>query len=127
MSDGRKMWEAIRTLIPSKSTKKSTLTPSELEIYGSIVQNSKLIADKFGKHFSNIAPSIMNGTSLYSRTDYKRYSPNRVTESIFMQPTDPAEVFSSIMSLNSNKSCGVDYIPTKIVKLSASTVSYPNL
>ena len=67
----------------------------------------------------------MNGTSLYSTTDYKRYLPNGVTESIFMQPTDPAEVFSSIMSLNSNKSCGVDCIPTKIVKLSAYIISEP--
>ena len=39
-----------------------------------------------------------------------------------MQPTDPAEVCSSIMSLSSNKSCDVDYIPTKIDKLSASTI-----
>ena len=37
MDDGRKMWEAIGTLIPSKSTKKSKLTPSELEINGLII------------------------------------------------------------------------------------------
>ena len=39
-----------------------------------------------------------------------------------MQPTDPFEVFASIMSLKS-KSCGVDLIPTKIVKMSASIIS----
>ena len=29
------------------------------------------------------------------------------------------------MSLNSNERCGVDYIPTKIVKLSASIITEP--
>ena len=101
--DGRKMWKAIKTLIPSKSTKKSKIIPRELEIDDSIVQNPKLIADKYGKYFSNIAASIMNGTSLSSTADYKRYLPSRVIESIFMQPTDPAEVFSSIMSLTQIK------------------------
>ena len=67
----------------------------------------------------------MNGTSLSSASDFKRYLPNRAAESIFMQSTDPAEVFSSIMSLNSNKSCGVDYIPTKIVQLFVSIISEP--
>ena len=42
-----------------------------------------------------------------------------------MQPTDPAEVFSIIMTLNSNKSCGVDYIPTKIVKIFTPIISEP--
>ena len=42
-----------------------------------------------------------------------------------MQATDPLEVFASIMSLKSNKSRGVDLIPTKIVKMSASIISEP--
>ena len=39
--DGRKMWEAVKTLIPSNSTKKSKATPSELRIDGSLIQNPK--------------------------------------------------------------------------------------
>ena len=61
--DGRKMWEVIKTLIPLNSTKKSKVTPSKLEIDGSLIQDPKLIADKFGKHFSNIAASITDGIS----------------------------------------------------------------
>ena len=38
---------------------------------------------------------------------------------------DPLKAFASIMSLKSNKSCGVDHIPTKIVKISASIISEP--
>ena len=102
------------------------MTPSELDIDSSLVQNPKIMADEFCKHFSNIADSISVGTSLSSYTsEFKRYLPNRVTDSIYMQPTDPLEVFASIMSLKSNKSCGVDLIPTKIVKMSASIISEP--
>ena len=106
---GRKMWEVIKTLIPLNSTKKFRVTPSELEIDGSLIQDPKLIADKFGKHFNHIAASITDSISPSTHSsDFKRFLPNRVTDSIFMQPTDPAEVFSTIMSLNSSKSCGVD-------------------
>ena len=97
---GRKMWEVIETLIPLNSTKKSKVTPGELEINGSLIQDPKLIADKFGKHLSNIAASITDGISPSTHlSDFKRFLPNRVTDSIFMQPTDPAEVFSTIMTL----------------------------
>ena len=121
---GRKMWEVIKTLIPLNSTKKSKVTPGELEIDGSLIQDPKLIADKFGKPFSNIAASITDGISPSTHSsDFKRFLP--VTDSIFMQPTDPAEVFSTIMTLNSSKSCGVDYIPTKIVKISVPIISEP--
>ena len=41
-----------------------------------------------------------------------------------MQPIDLLEVFASIMSLKC-KSCGVNHIPTKIVKISASIISEP--
>ena len=125
--DGRKMWEVIRTIIPSNSTKKSKVTPSELDIDGSLVRNSKLMVDEFCKHFSNIADSISVGTSLSSYTsEFKRYLPNRDTDSIFMQPTDPLKGYASIMSLKSNKSCGSDHIPTKNVKISASIISKPS-
>ena len=46
------MWEVIKTLIPLNSTKKSKVTPGELEIDGSLIQDPKLIADKFGKHLA---------------------------------------------------------------------------
>ena len=93
--DGRKMWKVIRTIIPSNSTKKSKVTPSELDIDGSLVQNPKLMADEFCKHFSNIADSISERISLSSYTSaIKHYLPNRVTDSIFMHPTDPLEVFA---------------------------------
>ena len=124
--DGRKMWEAVKTLIPSNSTKKSKATPSELRIDGSLIQNPKLMADEFCKHFTNIADSILDSLNLTSYTsDFKHYLPKRVTDSIFMQPTDLAEVFAAIMSLKSNKSCGVDYIPPKIFKSSANIISEP--
>ena len=79
--DGRKIWEVIRTIIPSNSTKKSKMTPNELDIDGSLVQNPKSIADEFCNHFSNIADSISVGTSLSSYTsEFKRYLPNKVKE-----------------------------------------------
>ena len=120
------MWEVIRTINSSNSTKKSKMTPSELNIDGSPVQNPKNMANEFCKHLCNIADSISVGTSLSSYTsEFKRYLPNRVMDSIYMQPTDSLEVFASIISLKSNKSCGVDLIPTKIVKMSASIISEP--
>ena len=84
------------------------------------------MADEFCKHFSNIADSISVDINLSPyASEFKHYLPNRVTDSICMQPTDPLEVFASIMSLKSNRSCGVDPIPTKIVKISAAIISEP--
>ena len=86
--DGRKMWKVIRTIISSNSTKVK-VTPSELDIDGSLVQNPKLMADEFCKLRSNIADSISVDISLSSYTsEFQHYLPNRVTDSIFMQPTD---------------------------------------
>ena len=112
----------LQTQLKVQSDSKRTT----VHIDGALVQNPKLMADEFCKHFSNIADSISDGISFSSYTsEFKHYLPNRVTDSISVQPTDPIEVFATIMSLISNKSCGVDYIMTKIVKISATIISEP--
>jgi len=52
-----------------------------------------------------------------------RYLNKPVPNSIFLQPTDPGEMFSIINSLSQNKICGPDNISPYFIRMSASLIS----
>lgn len=57
--------------------------------------------------------------------DVDKYLHTDVTQSMFLFPTNFCEIFNSILSLKNIQSVGPDCIPSRILKLSAETLSAP--
>ena len=55
-SDGRKTWDLVYSLLPSKKNKQC---PKTSEVNSDITHDPKLIAQQFGDRFSTIAPKIL--------------------------------------------------------------------
>ena len=67
---------------------------------------------------------IPNPTSADS---FKRFRNRRISDSIFLQPTEPGEILNTTNSLNVRKSSSFDHIPPFFVKLAGSLISEPFL
>jgi len=120
--NSRKTWELIKTLLPNKKAKQ---LPKKLEVDGNCVHDPELIAHHFGKHFSNIATKIVENISPTEKNKFKDFLKNRIHDSIYLQPTDPIEVFEVIQILKSNKSSGADDISPYFVRLAANIIANP--
>ena len=107
--DGRKIWDLLYSLLPSKKNKQC---PKALEVSGDITHDPKLIAQQFWDHFSTIVSKIVkDNPNPTSANSFKRFLDRRISDSIFLQPTEPGEIFNTINSLNVRKSSGFDHIP----------------
>ena len=58
-------------------------------------------------------------------TDHHRFLGERVSNSIYLEPTSPQEVFKEINSLNLNKSPGLDGITAYFIKLASDIIAIP--
>ena len=121
--DGRKIWDLLYSLLPSKKNKQC---PKTLEVGGDITHDPKLIAQKFCDHFSTIASKIVKDNPNPTSADsFKRFLNRRISDSIFLQPTEPGEILNTINSLNVRKSSGFDHIPPYFVELAGPVISEP--
>ena len=86
--------------------------PKTLEVGGDITHDPNLIAQQFCDRFSTIASKIVKDNPNPTSADsFKRFLNRRISESIFLQPTEPGEILNTINSLNVRKSSGFDHIP----------------
>ena len=109
--------------MPSKKNKQC---PKTLEVGGDITHDPKLIAQLFCDHFSTIASKLVKDDPNPTSADsFKRFLNKRISDSIFLQPTEPDEILNTINSLNVRKSSGFDHIPPFFVKLAGPVISEP--
>ena len=121
--DGRKTWDLSYSL---KSRKKQQQCPKTLEVNSDVTHDPKLIARKFGDHFSAIASKIVKENPYPTSADsFRRFLKIRISDSIFLQSTEPGEIISTINLLNVRKSNGFDHIPPFFVKLVGPVISEP--
>ena len=102
--------------------KKNKQCPKTLKISGEITHDPKLIAQQFCDHFSTIASKIVKDNPT-SADSFKRFFNRPISDSIFLQPTEPGEIFNTINSLNLRKSSGFDHYPPFFVKLAGPVIS----
>lgn len=111
--DYKKKWRNLNALLGRKTKK-----PGPYEIRdsdGSLATDPKEMADALNHHFMNI-PSV---SSQENTRNIFRHSQG----SFFMQPTDPAEVFTLIMNTKPKNSVGWDGIPMNVIKACANVLS----
>lgn len=107
---------------------KCTLPKSSIEnikVDGQTVSNPLEIAQKFNDHFvdqtnENISSDIESNNKSYK---YKSLLRCKHSNSLFIKPTTPDEIYSTIQSLRNCSSTGYDSITTKAIKSVASAIS----
>ena len=121
--DARKIWDLLYSLLPSKKNKQC---PETLEVGGGITHDPQLIAQQFCDHCNTIASKIIkDNPNPISADSFKRFLNRRISDSIFMQPTEPGEILNTINSQNVRKSSGFDHISPFFVKLAGPVISEP--
>jgi len=118
----QKVWEGIREIIGSKSSK-STSAPS-LNINNNITSDPLTVANSFNDFFTSVADSVRSNIGPTHR-HFSHYLSNRNPNSIFLNPVLPVEVLKIINSLSSNKSSGPHSIPIKILNLIKHDLTIP--
>ena len=121
--DGCKIWDLLYSLLPSKKNKQCLKTS---EVSGDITHDPQLIAQPFCDHFSTIASKIVKDNPNPTLADsFKQFLNRRISDSIFLQPTEPGEILNTINLLNVRKSSGFDHISPFFVKLAGPVISEP--
>ena len=115
-------WKVIKSLL--SSPQKNSI-PEIIKQDGDVITDPKVITQKFCEYFSSIGSNLASKISSHSNFDYKHYLRNRVSSSLFFQPTSPAEVMQQMYSLNIKKSCGYDGISAYFLQSAASVLATP--
>ena len=107
-SDLKKTWGVLNDLLGDKRKKK---LPDSFVINGSNVSDPQQIADGFNDFFSNIGPNLASKIPSTPTTfnDFLTSAPSPM-HSLFLSPTDDAEIIDICSSLKSGTSSGFDDI-----------------
>ena len=114
-------WKGIKSLISLKTVASNVPTVLPLDNSDTIT-NPYDIANTFNNHFASIAETTKKSIK-YSHKQFSDYLSNESISTLFLQPTDGEEIVNIISSLNSNKACGPNNIPYRILFLLKSETS----
>jgi hypothetical protein len=121
-NDIKNTWKSIRSLI-GKLNDKSSISDT-FRINNVSVSDPNQISNEFCKFFTNIGHEYAAAIPP-AQKPYHFYLKERVTKSIFLEPTDPNEIFRIITSLKNKKSCGHDNMSSSFFKDISNQVSLP--
>ena len=121
-TDIRNQWKILRDLI-GKDNDKTTIS-SRFRVNDMVITDPNRIANSFCDYFSLIGPTYGSNisNSSISSEDYLSKIP-KVSNSLFLLPTCPDEIFRTIQSMRPKKSAGHDGISTKFIKDNKNTLS----
>lgn len=121
-NDMRNTWKAMKMAM-NKSSDKSPMTQSIKYLNKTITQPQD-ICNAFCDYFTNVGPDFASriGKSKY---DHKHYMRKRNAQSMFMNPTDPEEIFRLISNLKPKSSSGHDNISSKLLKILSHQLKIP--
>ena len=122
-NDAYKTWNTIKSLISTR--KVESPTPNKLKLKNTFTANHATMAEEFNKYFSEIGKSLADKINNVNKNDYINYLPERLSSSLFLNPTTPNEVFKVICSLKDTKSCGYDNISSFFLRISANVLATP--
>ena len=111
------LWSGIK-----KSSKK--IPPSSISVEDKTISDPKNIAENFNNFFTSIGKNIQKNI-FPTKKHFSNFLKDPITDTFFISPTTPEEVYKSIQELQVNKSLGPNGIPIKILKLAKETLSGP--
>ena len=126
MNDLKEAWTLINTLL-GKNNKPNNL--SELSVNDNLVSEPKSMAEALNDYFVNIGPTLAAEYEEESCNIAQTHNDNInsfLCAQFKFSPIPVENVASTLRGLKANKTTGLDKIPAKILKLSAS-IAAPSL
>ena len=112
----------IKSLLPN--AKDSSPTINKIVVNKTEINDAAGIANHFTTYFSNVGKNLAMKFSEQNVADHHKFLGKRVSNSIYLEPTSPQEVFKEINSLNLNKSPGLDGISAYFIKLASDIMHF---
>ena len=122
-SNPRKTWQMIKSLLPN--AKDSSPTINKIVVNKTKINDAAYIANQFNTYFSSVGKNLAMKFSEQNDTDHYKFLGKMISNSIYLEPTSPQEVFKEINSLNLNKSSGLDGITAYFIKLASDIIAVP--
>ena len=117
------LWSGINEIIYSKKSSK-TIPPSSVSVEGKTISDPQNIAVIFNNVFTSIGKNI-HKKIFQTKKKFSNFLKDPITDTFFISPRTPEEVYKSIQELQVNKSLGPNSISTEILKLAKDTLSGP--
>ena len=118
--DIKKTWIGIKSLVSMKH--KNNDTPSIIRNDKKYINDPITIANTFNNFFTSIAETVQSKIK-FSNKSFKSFLSTKNNDSFIITTTNKEEICKVISSLNINKSCGPNSIPTKILHLVQNQIS----
>jgi len=117
--DVRKSWKIINELINKNVVKNKAMT---FKINGIITQDKHTIVNEYNNYFTDIGPSLVKKIPTSNQlTAQKEHITKKDTMVLF--PTDSHEIKTIISNLKRSSSCGIDQVPSLVVKSVSDSLS----
>ena len=120
IKDIKKTWKGIKTLISMKEENNDT--PSLITKYEKYINDPVSIANTFNNFFT-FAAEIVDSKIKFSNTSFKKLLLSELNDSFLITSTNKEEIYKIITSFNSDKSCGPNSSPTKVLHLLQDQIS----
>ena len=117
----RALWSGINEIIYSKKSNK-TVPLSSISVEGKTISDPQNIAENFKSTFLPVLTKNIQKRIFPTKKHFSNYLKDPITDTFFISPTTPEEVYKSIQELQVNKSSGPNSIPTKILKLAKDSL-----
>ena len=116
--NSKKQWRMINSLL-NRSSKKISITKIQ-DCNGDIINTPIAIAEKFNDYFSNIASNLKssrNNNSSYSSDDFECFLTQPVSNSIYVKPVAPGEVYEIIKNMKNKATLDTKVSALKLASL----------
>ena len=113
--------ESSKTFSINKA-KKNNDTPSLITKDEKYITDPVSIANTFNNFFTSVA-EIVHSKVKFSYKSFKNFLLSEISDSFLITSTNKEEIYKVISSLKSNKSCGPNSIPTKVLHLLQDQIS----
>ena len=113
MENSKKIWKGINNIIHNKFSKDQEAI--FLDENGTIVTDQKVVANKFNKFYTSIADKLVSKLGNPS-TKYQDYLKNPNEHSMFLNETDPRDIFTLIRNLDITKAGDIYSITPRLIK-----------
>ena len=119
----RKIWKGIKEIINIKS--KNYSHPTCIAEKGKTITDPKEMANSFNKYYASVADEILKERKYEGNKSHTEYLLNPTEQIFALYECNKTETENIIQTLSPRKAVGPNSIPTDILHLLKSEISYP--
>ena len=120
-SSMKQTWAELKKIIKIKNCKKEL--PDIIKVNNNIITDKRLIAEEYNNFFVHIGNKVND--SIEQGYNYADYMNQNIANSLYLTPTDPAEIMTIAKTLKPKTSSGNDNISSKLMLNIINYISIP--